>query len=233
MGKRIRQQRRGAGGPGYRVRRQAFNIRIGYPREEGEGKIIRLFSKAAFSAPLALIKVNNAKFYNVAAKGLFEGGYIQIGKMAEIKTGNILPLEKIPAGTSVFNIEINQGDGGKLVRAGGSSAKISKKMQEGVVVMLPSKKEKMLPNEARATIGVIAGAGREEKPFVKAGNRWYLMKAIGKHYPLTSPIKMNRVAHPFGSGRGKRIKSKIAKRNAPPGKKVGLLRPRRVGRKKR
>ena len=55
----------------------------------------------------------------------------------------------------------------------------------------------------------------------------------GKHYPLTSPIKMNAVAHPFGSGRGKRIKSKIAQRNAPPGAKVGLLRPKRTGRKKK
>ena len=52
----------------------------------------------------------------------------------------------------------------------------------------------------------------------------------GKVYPRTSAVKFNAVDHPFGSGRGKRIKSKIPKRNVPPGAKVGLLRPRRTGR---
>ena len=62
---------------------------------------------------------------------------------------------------------------------------------------------------------------------------WHMMKARNKLWPRTSAVKMNVVDHPFGSGRGKRIKSKIAKRNAPPGRKVGLLRPRRTGRKKK
>ena len=229
MGKRIRQQRRGAGGPGYRAKKSAFSVRIGYPNEEGKGKIIRLFSTAAFTAPVAEIKINDKKFYNIAAEEVFEGQEIQIGNSAEAKTGNILPLEKIPSGTLVFNIESNSGDGGKIVRAGGSSAQILKKSEEGVVILLPSKEEKIFPNSARATIGRVAGAGRKDKPFIKAGRVWLLMKAKGKHYPLTSPIKMNSVSHPFGSGRGKRPKSKIAKRNAPPGAKVGLIRPRRTG----
>ena len=113
MGKRIRQQRRGAGGPGFRAKRSAFSVRIGYPNEEGKGKIIRLFSTAAFTAPIAEIKVNNIKFYNIAAEDVFEGQEVQIGKSAEIKSGNILPLVKIPSGTFVFNIEVNSGDGGK------------------------------------------------------------------------------------------------------------------------
>ena len=59
-----------------------------------------------------------------------------------------------------------------------------------------------------------------------------MMKAIGRKWHRTSAVKMNAVDHPFGGGRGKRIKSKIAKRNAPAGAKVGHLRPRRTGRKK-
>jgi len=66
---------------------------------------------------------------------------------------------------------------------------------------------------------------------LKAGKKHHLMKSKGRKWHRTSPIKVNAVDHPFGSGRGKRIKSKIAKRNLPPGKKVGHIRPRRTGRK--
>ncbi len=233
MGKRIRQQRRGRGGPSFRAKKKSFCIKIGYASGSGIGRVTRLFSTAAFTAPIVEIRLNNTKFYTIAAENVFEGQDIQIGESAEIKPGNILPLEKIPQGTSVFNIESNSGDGGKIVRTGGSSAQILKKTENHVIVLLPSKVEKLFPKNAMATIGVIAGAGRKDKPFIKAGRKWHLMNAIGKHYPLTSPIKMNAVSHPFGSGRGKRPKSKIAKRNAPPGAKVGLLRPRRTGRRKR
>ena len=67
---------------------------------------------------------------------------------------------------------------------------------------------------------------------MKAGRRFYAMKAKGRKWHTTSAVKVNAIDHPFGGGRGKRIKSKIAKRNAPPGKKVGHLRPRKTGRKK-
>jgi len=66
---------------------------------------------------------------------------------------------------------------------------------------------------------------------MKAGKMFYAMKAKGRKWHFTSRVKVNAVDHPFGGGRGKRIKSKIAKRNAPPGAKVGHIRPRRTGRK--
>jgi len=232
MGKRIIQQRRGRGSPTYRARRKAFKIALRYPTKEGEGRVIKVISSAAHTAPLALIRLDREKFYNIASAGMYEGQIVQVGKEAEIKPGNILPLGQIPIGTSVYNIETFPFGGGKLVRTSGSFARIVKKEKEGVIVMLPSKKEKIFPKEARATVGVASGGGRLEKPFVKAGKVWYAMKAKGKLYPITSAVKMNIVAHPFGSGRGKRIKSKIAKRGAPPGAKVGLIRPRRTGRHK-
>jgi len=98
---------------------------------------------------------------------------------------------------------------------------------------MPSKKERKFPVDCLATIGVMAGDGRMEKPILKAGKQFYIKKAKSKLWPRTSAVKMNAIDHPFGSGRGKRIKSKIAKRNAPAGRKVGLLRPRRTGRKKK
>jgi len=232
MGKRIRGQRRGRGTSTFRARKKAFKIALRYPTKEGEGKVVKVISSAAHTAPIALIRLDKEKFYNIASAGMYEGQIVQVGKDAAIKPGNILPLGQIPIGTSIYNIETFPLGGGKLVRTGGSFARIVKKEKECVIVMLPSKKEKIFQKEARATIGVASGGGRLEKPLMKAGKVWYAMKAKGKPYPLTSAVKMNIVAHPFGSGRGKRIKSKIAKRNAPPGAKVGLIRPRRTGRRK-
>jgi len=230
MGKRIIQQRRGRGTTTYRVRRAAYIRRINYPEKNGEGEILKFITDAGHSAPLAMIKTNKGTFFNVAVEGIQRGQKVVIGK-GEIKPGNIMPLEEIPVGTNICNIETLPMDGGQLVRASGLSAQILRKDDRNVTILLPSKKEKILSKSVRATIGIIAGGGRVEKPFVKAGKRWHLMKARNKLYPRTSPIKMNVVDHPFGSGRGKNMgKSGIAPRWAPPGRKVGLLRPRQTGR---
>ena len=233
MGKRIIQQRRGKGTSTFRVTRQAYSIRLTYPNVEGKGKIIKLTSHAGHTAPLALVKVGKECFYNVAVEGLEEGQEVSMGKGSETKPGNIMPLSEVPVGTNLCNIEITPLSGGKLVRSSGISAVVTKKLDGKVALLMPSKEEKIFNEDVRATIGIIAGGGRVDKPFVKAGNRWYLMKARNKLYPRTSPIKMNAVNHPFGGGRGKKMgKSGIAPRWAPPGRKVGLLRPRKSGRGK-
>jgi len=233
MGKSLIQQKRGKGSSTYRARAAGYKVKIKYPSSEGLGKVIKLISIAGFTAPLAMIKVNKETFFSPATDGLCEGQDIQIGKNAEIKSGNILQLANIPTGTSIFNIETFPNGGGKLVRSSGLSARVIKKIVGKTIIELPSKEEKILNDNCRATIGIIAGGGRVDKPFVKAGKRWHLMKARGKLYPRTSPIKMNAVCHPFGSGRGKNIgKSTIPPRNAPPGRKVGLLRARKTGRGK-
>lgn len=233
MGKRIIQQRRGKGTATFRVRKQAYSIRLSYPNIEGKGKVVRLVSHAGHTSPLALMNVGNKFFYNVAVEGLQEGQEINVGKDSEIKPGNIIPLNAAPIGTNLCNVEIVPYCGGKLVRASGISAVVTKKLPGKVALMLPSKDERLFDEKSRATVGIIAGGGRTEKPFIKAGKRWYLMKARNKLYPRTSPIKMNSLNHPFGGGRGKNMgKSGIAPRWAPPGRKVGLLRPRKSGRGK-
>ncbi len=231
MGKRIASQARGRGGPAYRVRRKAYRYRIKYPElnTEGNAKIIKLINSGAHTAPLAKIIINNKIFYNAAADGIYEGQGIEIGK-SNTGIGNILKLKDIPIGAKIFNIEVKPGDGGKYVRTSGGFATISNQ-GEKVTVLL--KKRRIELNKAcRATIGVVAGEGRLEKPILKAGKKHYMMKAKGRLWHRTSAVKVNAVDHPFGSGRGKRIKSKIAKRNAPPGAKVGHIRPRRTGRRK-
>lgn len=233
MGKRIIQQARGHGSLTYRVRRQAYRFRIGYLPTNivGKGKVAKLFDSPAHTSPLVKIIIDNKMFYNPACKGMIEGQDIEIGKA--LKDGDIAQLKDIAPGAQVFNIETFPGNGGKLVRTSGLSATVTKKLMNKVAVLLPSKKEIFLDENCRATLGVTAAGGRKDKPIVKAGKKWHMMKARNKLWPRTSAVKMNIIDHPFGSGRGKRIKSKIAKKNVPPGAKVGLLRPRRTGRKKR
>jgi large subunit ribosomal protein L2 len=240
MGKRIITQARGHGGPRYLVRKRAYRFEIRYPFAEGKGEILKLVNSPAHSDPLAKIKVGEKIFYNLAFKGAFEGQEINIGRSENIEigkaedagAGDVLKLGEMNLGTRVYNLELRPGDGGKLVRASGISGMITKKIPGKVAVLMPSKKEVWFGENCRASIGIIAGQGRLEKPIVKAGKMFYMMKARNKLWPRTSAVKMNVVDHPFGSGRGKRIKSKIAKRNAPPGANVGTLRPSRTGRRK-
>lgn len=230
MGKSIISQARGKGSLTYRVRKKAFVHKIKYPMSTGDGKVLQIIHSPAHSAPLAKIKINEEVFYNAAFNGAFEGQAIKIGQGSE--NGTITTLKNLAVGTRIFNIENNPGDGGKMVRTAGNSAIVNKSYGKKIGVLMPNKREIVLDGDCRATIGVIAGEGKNLKPFVKAGKMYYKMKAKGKLWPRTSAVKMNAIDHPFGSGRGKRIKSKIAKRNAPPGARVGHIRPRRTGRSK-
>ena len=232
MGKRIIQQARGKGSLSYRVRKAAYRYKIKYPMHDGEAEIINILHSAGHSAPLLKLKVKDEIFYNPAFNGAVVGEKIKIGSAAS-EQGNISTLKNIPIGIHIYNLEINPGDGGKMMRAAGSSAILSKKNDYNkVVILMPSKKEIILSGDCRASIGTIAGEGKIMKPFIKAGVKFYKMKARNKLWPRTSAVKMNAVDHPFGSGRGKRIKPKIAKRNAPAGNRVGHIRPRRTGRSK-
>jgi large subunit ribosomal protein L2 len=232
MAKRIITQARGKGSSTYRVKKKAFIYKIGYPSTlSGTGVVERLFSSAAHFAPLAKIRYSDGFFYIPAFKNMAEGEKISF-EGNEIKDGNVLRLKNIPIKTNIYNIESKPKDGGKFIRTAGISAEIVRVTPKEVVVLMPSKKEKKFHPECRATIGVVAGTGRLDKPIVKAGKHFYIKKAKSKLWPRTSAVKVNAIDHPFGSGRGKRIKSKVAKRNAPPGRRVGLLRPKRTGKRK-
>lgn len=235
MGKRIISQARGHGSLSYQVRKRAFIYKIKYPMTDGEAEIVDLIHSTAHSAPLIKIRAGKEVVYNPAFDGAIVGQKIMINASADnVKPGNIMMLKNVPTGTFVYNIEINPGDGGKMMRTAGSSAMVFKKYDHNKVsVLMPSKKEIVLAGDNRVTIGVIAGAGKKLKPFITAGRKFFHMKPRNKLWPRTSAVKMNAIDHPFGSGRGKRIKSKIAKRNAPPGARVGHIRPRRTGRAKR
>lgn len=233
MGKRIISQARGKGSLSYQARKQAFIYRVGYPLQTGEAYIIKILHSAAHSAPLIKARIGKVIFYNVAFAGATRGNAFKIGGDS-ISEGDIVALKNIPIATRIFNIENNPGDGGKMIRTSGSSAIIHKKYDDGRIgIIMPNRNEVKLDGYCRATIGIVSGEGRKLKPFMKAGAMHHRAKARNKLWPRVSAVSTNAVDHPFGSGRGKRIKSKTAKRNAPPGRKVGHLRPRRTGRRKR
>lgn len=237
MGKNLTQQARGKGSLTFRVRPIAYRYRISYPKLNliGKCRIIRLLNSPAHSAPLAKVQIGKEIFYIPAANRVYEGQEIRIDEKREgdkFENGDILKLKDIPIGTRIFNIESFPGSGGKYVRSSGCYGIISSKDGNGVEIMI-NKRRLRLNENCRAVIGIVAGEGRTTKPLVKAGKRHHIMLAKGRKWHRTSAVKTNAIDHPFGGGRGKRIKSKIAKRNAPPGAKVGHLRPRRTGRKKR
>ena len=232
MGKRIIQQARGKGSSTYRVSKKAFRYKLQIsPNLTGEGKVTKLLNSRAHTCPIAKVVSDKGTFYIPAFKNMFEGQTISF-ESKEIKDGNVLKLKDIPVKTKVYCIESRPGDGGKYIKAGGLHATVNRKIGTDVYVVMPSKKEKKFTGEARAIVGSVAGAGRVDKPIVKAGKQFHIKKTKSKLWPRTGAFKVNAIDHPFGSGRGKNPKSKIAKRNAPAGARVGLIRPRRTGKKK-
>jgi large subunit ribosomal protein L2 len=231
MGKNLIQQRRGKGSG--RFRAPDF-------RYKGE---IKMLNKASYtvknlircpghSAPLIEAEYDDrTTSLLIAPEGIAIGDKIDLTSQ-EIKPGNIVSLKDIPEGTSIFCIEAVPGDGGKFVRGSGTFAKVVGKTPTTISVLLPSKKQKTFHPNCRAMIGIAAGGGRVEKPLLKAGKKHHITKSKNKYYPIVSGSAMNAVAHPFGNKRtSRKSKARPAPKNAPPGRKVGMIRPRRSGRK--
>jgi large subunit ribosomal protein L2 len=234
MGKNLVQQARGKGGPTYRA--PSFNYKGEAKTHFGDvsGTVMDLVRCRGHSAPLAQVKYqDNTTGFIIANEDMRVGDVIVNGNGAEIKPGHTLCVKDIPDGTALYNIEGQPGDGGKFVRTTGGFAKIVFRSPAGVTIMLPSKKTKLFHPNCRATIGIVAGGGRKEKPFLKAGTMHHYMRARNKKYPVMSGSAQNAVDHPYGNKRtSRKSKAKPAPHNAPPGRNVGMIRPRRTGRKK-
>jgi large subunit ribosomal protein L2 len=241
MGKRIRVQRRGRGSPTFRASTHKRVAPAQYPplsKRELEkvlnGQIREIFHEPGRGAPLALVKLETGEsYYMVAPEGAYVGQQIQMGSKASIDIGNVLPLSDVPDGTMVCNIERTPSDGGKISRSSGSYALVVGHTPQGVMIKLPSGRTRYLNNLCRATVGVISGAGRVDKPFLKAGAKFHLMRAKGRVYPRTRGVAMIAAAHPYGSSKRGARKVTTVSRHAPPGKKVGLIAARKTGRKRR
>ncbi len=239
MGKRILVQRKGKGSI-FRARKsnvqRARYISLDEKQLAGKsvGEVIEFVHDPTNSSVLAKILFeDNSVGYTIAAEGEFVGQRVEFGKTASLEIGNVVTLESCVEGCPIFNIENNPGDGGSLVRASGEYSLILSKDKGKIYVKLPSGKTTELHPHCRATIGVSAGGGRVEKPFVKAGPRYHLFHAKRKSYPIVRGVAMNPNSHPFGGSQHHPGKSKSTSRHAPPGRKVGAVASKRTGRHKK
>jgi large subunit ribosomal protein L2 len=235
MGKRIMSQNRGKGTPTYRAPSHRFKANLEHIKTYGEetisGTITEVVHDTARNAPIVRVKFDNGDSKLILApEGVGVGDRISYGIAAEIKPGNTLPLGLIPEGCPLCNIESNPGDGGCFARSSGVYAIVVAHEEKRTVVQLPSGEMKWLNPKCRATIGVVAGGGRPDKPFVKAGAKWYKMAGKATKWPVVRGVAMNAVDHPFGGGgRQHPGRPKTVSRGTPPGRKVGSIAARRTG----
>ena len=138
------------------------------------------------------------KAYILAPKGLNVGDHVQSGHGADIKPGNALPLRYIPVGTTVHNVELRPGQGGKMGRSAGMAVQLVAKEGEFATVRLPSTEMRRVLIDCRATVGEVGNSEHELVKIGKAGrNRWKGVK------PQTRGVAMNPVDHPLGGGEGR------------------------------
>ena len=148
---------------------------------------------------IALIKYEDGTLsYILAPVGLKDGDKVVSGKNADIRIGNCLPIENIPVGTLIHNIELNPGQGGKMVRTAGGEAQLMAKEGEYAHVRLPSGEMRLVLSRCRATIGTIGNAEHSNIKLGKAGRK--------RHMGIRPTVRgsvMNPVDHPHGGGEGR------------------------------
>lgn len=237
MGKRIISQNRGRGTPTYRAPSHRYKASLKHPKVDGNGTltgtVVGIEHDPARSAPLAKVSFANGEERMILApEGMAVGTTISCGAEAEVRPGNVLPLQKIPEGVPVCNIESKPNDGGQFARASGVYATVVSHDKGKTVVQMPSGEMKWLNSKCRATIGIVAGGGRLDRPFLKAGKKYHKMKTRAAKYPRVRGVAMNVVDHPFGGGNRQHPgRPTTVGRNAPPGRKVGQIAARRTGRR--
>ncbi len=235
MGKRIIAQNRGKGTPTYTAPSHKYRAEIKHLKfsvdRTIEAKVIDIQHDPARNGPVALVQLpDGSKTYMIAVEGIGTGDVVYAGDNVEIKPGNSTFLKNIPEGTPICNVENIPGDGGRFARASGTFAIVVAREEDKVLVQMPSGKLKWFHPMCRATIGVVAGGGRVDKPFVKAGKKYHKMKSKAAKYPRVRGVAMNAVDHPFGGGKHQHVgRPKTVSRNAPPGRKVGSIAAKRTG----
>lgn len=245
MGRVIRGQRKGQGSV-FRAhtmhRKGAAKLRaLDFAERHGyiKGLVKEIIHDPGRGAPLARVVFRDPYRFKlreeifIAPEGLYTGQFVYCGKKATLSVGNILPLASMPEGSIVCNVEERAGDRGALARASGDYATIiSHNPDEGKTrIKLPSGAKKVLSSYCRATVGLVAGGGRIDKPLLKAGRAYHKYKAKRHCWPRVRGVCMNPVDHPHGGGNHQHIgKASTVRRDTPAGRKVGLIAARRTGR---
>ncbi|MCS7145229.1 MAG: 50S ribosomal protein L2 [Nitrososphaerota archaeon] len=238
MPRHIRAQRIGRGSPTYVASIQR-RIEVGIPPQlprDGNliiGHVRDILHDPGRGAPVAEVEVEDQVFHIPAVQGMYVGQKIEIGEKARPSVGNIVPVGVLPEGAAISNVELRPGDGGVLARSSGAYASVISQVGDKTIIRLPSRKLIELSGNCLAVVGVVAGSGRVDKPMLKAGKKYWLMKARHRPYPRVRGVTMVPARHPFGGGSHKKIgRPETVKRTAPPGRKVGLIAARRTGKRK-
>ncbi|TIA90490.1 hypothetical protein E3P81_02471 [Wallemia ichthyophaga] len=215
------------------LRTYDYAERNGYIR----GIVKEIIHDAGRGAPLARVVFRDQYRYKlrtetfIATEGLYTGAFVYCGKKAALAVGNVLPVSQMPEGTIICNIEEKSGDRGALARASGNYATIigHSEVDGKTRIRLPSGAKKAVVGSSRASIGIVAGGGRIDKPLLKAGAAHHKFKVKRNCWPRTRGVAMNPVDHPHGGGNHQHIghASTIA-RDAPSGQKAGLIAARRT-----
>ena len=163
------------------------------------GKVERIEYDPNRSSYIALIKYeDNIRNYIICPQNIKIGDSVVSGLNKEIKVGNCMPLQDIPPGTQVHNVELVLGGGGKLARSAGASVTLSGFDEEYAIIKLSSGETRKVAKNCKATIGSVSNPDQKNIKIGKAGrNRWK-----GKR-PQTRGVAMNPVDHPHGGGEGK------------------------------
>ncbi len=151
------------------------------------------------SARIALLHyADGEKRYILAPHGMSIGDQVQTARTAEIRPGNTLPLDVIPLGTIIHNLELKPGKGGQLVRSAGGGAQLMAREGKYAQIKLPSSETRKILTRCLATVGQVGNLDHENISFGKAGrSRW-----LGKR-PTVRGVAMNPVDHPHGGGEGR------------------------------
>ena len=180
--------------------RQKYRI-IDFKRQKDdmEATVIGIEYDPNRSANIALIEYEDGtKSYILAPQKLTNGDKVVSGPNSDIKPGNCLPIENIPVGTMIHNIELNPGQGGKLVRSAGQEAQLMAKEGAYAHVRLPSGEMRLISIRCRATIGTVGNTDHENIKLGKAGRK--------RHMGIRPSVRgsvMNPCDHPHGGGEGK------------------------------
>ena len=180
--------------------RQKYRI-IDFKRQKDgmEATVIGIEYDPNRSANIALIEyTDGTRSYILAQQGLTDGDKVVSGAGADIKPGNAMPIENIPVGIMIHNIELNPGQGGKLVRSAGQEAQLMAKEGAYAHVRLPSGEMRLVSIKCRATIGTIGNSDHENIKIGKAGRK--------RHMGIRPTVRgsvMNPNDHPHGGGEGR------------------------------
>ena len=180
--------------------RQKYRI-IDFKRRKDDMKaqVIGIEYDPNRSSNIALIQYEDGeKAYIIAPVGLKDGDTVISGQKVDIKPGNCMPIEAIPVGTMIHNIELNPGQGAKLVRSAGQAAQLMAKEGKYAHVRLPSGEMRLILTKCRATIGTVGNTDHDTMKIGKAGRKRHM-----GWRPTVRGSVMNPVDHPHGGGEGR------------------------------